>query len=645
MALNNMRFQIAAMMFLLIMIIFYSKGKKLPKLSTRWFSIMLGVTAINILFDMVTVYTIWNLDSVPIWFTRLSHQIVIASLNTIMFFYYLYINILVAEQNHLIKRKLIRRSPIYIVSLLFVIFGPIYYYNDGNIAYSYGPMVDMLYVSIAIYLCMIAGVGAYYRLIIRKEVLNSIIAGISLWTALGIVQYYHPGVLLSGLGTVLMIFLLYLSFENPKEQEEENTGLMNEFAFKSILNEWCRRGEVFCVANIILENYSVIYASMGKNEMAEEIKQIFKKPNLKEKGLYYHTEERTISLFLKGTKEEVIGEVGKLYEHLEQNNFELNLNLRFKIQIFECPTQVKTVEEVLQTIAFTNTEVLSFDKCENFRIMSDDHLNKIRRVFKVESLLKKAIDNDGIEVFYQPIFDTKSKCFLSAEALVRLKDNTTIGFVSPEEFISIAESNGLIIKLGDMIFEKICRFVKRTDLKSYGIEYVEVNLSGIQCIDKDLPKRLKFTMDRYEIPPNYFNFEITETVSVNGVKILEENMNILRLIGCSFSMDDFGTGYSNLSQIAEMAFELIKLDKSLVWGYFCDKDIKSKILFEQIVLMLEQLKIKIVAEGVETREQAESLSEMGIDYLQGYYYSRPVNEADFLTLLENRKCILEVSEK
>ena len=86
MALNNMRFQIAAMMFLLIMIIFYSKGKKLPKLSTRWFSIMLGVTAINILFDMVTVYTIWNLDSVPIWFTRLSHQIVIASLNTIMFF-------------------------------------------------------------------------------------------------------------------------------------------------------------------------------------------------------------------------------------------------------------------------------------------------------------------------------------------------------------------------------------------------------------------------------------------------------------------------------------------------------------------------------------------------------------------------------
>lgn len=266
--------------------------------------------------------------------------------------------------------------------------------------------------------------------------------------------------------------------------------------------------------------------------------------------------------------------------------------------------------------------------------MADDYLRRIQRMFKVESLLKHAIDTHEIDVFYQPIYDTKKKKYLSAEALVRLRDKETIGFISPEEFIPVAEGNGLIIKLGDMIFDKICQFISESNLKSYGIEYIEINLSGVQCMDLELPDRLKQTMDHYQISPEYFNFEITETVSMNGLKMLEQNMHILRNMGSSFSMDDFGTGYSNLVQIAEMVFELIKLDKALVWSYFNGKEKKSTILFEHIVWMLKELNIQIVAEGVETKEQAEQLSNMGIDYLQGYYYSKPAQESAFLGVLK-----------
>jgi EAL domain-containing protein (putative c-di-GMP-specific phosphodiesterase class I) len=270
-------------------------------------------------------------------------------------------------------------------------------------------------------------------------------------------------------------------------------------------------------------------------------------------------------------------------------------------------------------------------------VLDEDIINRKHRYTTIENMLRDAIADDGFEMVYQPIYHAKNKQFLSSEALVRLKDTTTVGFVSPEEFIPIAESKGLIMELGEIVFAKVCAFAREQKLQQIGIEYIEVNLSGIQCVHPDLPSQLQEIMKKYAITPGFINLEITETAFVESGEMLQENMLQLRRMGCSFSMDDFGTGYSNLSRMAEVVYDLVKLDKSLIWPCFnedeSDENNKANAILENVIKLLLQLNVKIVAEGVETKEMATYLNDHGVTHLQGYYYSKPISEAAYYNFI------------
>lgn len=223
------------------------------------------------------------------------------------------------------------------------------------------------------------------------------------------------------------------------------------------------------------------------------------------------------------------------------------------------------------------------------------------------------------------------------EALVRLKDTETVGFVSPEIFIPIAEKKGMIMDIGKIVFEKVCHFFREHNLGKMGIDYIEVNLSSIQCVHPELPSQLKNIMEQYEINPRYMNLEITETASVESGEMLQKNMFYLREMGCSFSMDDFGTGYSNLSQMAEVIYDLVKIDKSLIWPCFDNKNSKSSAILKNVIHMLLELNVNIVAEGVETREMADYLIAQGVTYLQGFYFSKPLPENELVLFLKENQ--------
>ncbi|KNZ40846.1 EAL domain-containing protein [Acetobacterium bakii] len=274
-------------------------------------------------------------------------------------------------------------------------------------------------------------------------------------------------------------------------------------------------------------------------------------------------------------------------------------------------------------------------------VLNEDIINRKLRYSTIENMLRNAIEQDGFEMVYQPIFHAKNKLFLSSEALVRLTDTATVGFVSPEEFIPIAEKKGLIMELGEIVFEKVCAFTREKKLQDMGIEYIEVNLSGIQCVHPDLPSQLQNIMKKYQINPGFINLEITETAFMESGEMLQVNMLQLRQMGCSFSMDDFGTGYSNLSRMAEVVYDLVKLDKSLIWPCFNEKtseeNNKANAILENIIKLLLQLNITIVAEGVETKEMATYLDDRGVTHLQGYYYSKPISEDTYLNFLMDAK--------
>ena len=206
-----------------------------------------------------------------------------------------------------------------------------------------------------------------------------------------------------------------------------------------------------------------------------------------------------------------------------------------------------------------------------------------------------------------------------------------MGFISPDEFIPIAEKTGLIFEIGEFVFHQVCGMMSKQKIWERGIEYIEINLSPVQCIEEDLHAKLFSIMDSYEIPYDRVNLEITETATISSEEVLRRNIEPLLANGVTFSLDDYGTGYSNLSNVISYPFHIIKIDKSMVWSTMDDE--RAMRALRHTVAMIKDLDINIVAEGVETIEQAKLLGNLGCGFLQGYYFSKPVSEKDFIKMI------------
>jgi EAL domain-containing protein (putative c-di-GMP-specific phosphodiesterase class I) len=204
--------------------------------------------------------------------------------------------------------------------------------------------------------------------------------------------------------------------------------------------------------------------------------------------------------------------------------------------------------------------------------------------------------------------------------------------ISPLEFIPIAEGSGKIIPLGEQVFDKVLSLFDQHHIQDYGIDYIEVNLSPLQVRDPTIVERFHSIMEKHDVSPSHINFEITESSFIDNPTLVLSIMNQFIQEGFAFSLDDFGTGYSNFHYLYDMKFKIIKLDKSIL-DKASDSAIASKTLFYMIE-MLKDISFQVLQEGVERQEQEEKLFEYGIDYIQGFYHSKPLPEEEFLSYMK-----------
>jgi len=167
------------------------------------------------------------------------------------------------------------------------------------------------------------------------------------------------------------------------------------------------------------------------------------------------------------------------------------------------------------------------------------------------------------------------------------------------------------------------------------MKYIEINLSVIQCAYSKLAENFIRIMQDYGVEPDCINLEITESASLSAKNILLENMRSLMDYGVKFSLDDFGTGQSNLNYIVDMPVNIVKFDREMSQAFFRDE--KAKYVMNAAMQMIHGMKLKIVSEGIETKEQYLAMQELSIDYIQGYYFSKPLPEAAFLAFLQSRQ--------
>lgn len=282
--------------------------------------------------------------------------------------------------------------------------------------------------------------------------------------------------------------------------------------------------------------------------------------------------------------------------------------------------------EYLEALSAKNglTEVIQDD----YQTMNGFLYNK-----RVEQYLHKAITEDLFEIYYQPVYSTRKKCFITLEALSRLQ-HSELGWIAPDVFIQIAEKNHMIEQITDLQFSRVCRFLGENRYLMRHLLNVKVNLSSLDLMRNDCSRHFIRIMDAYKIPHNWIQFEITETVATECNAGLRRVAEEFTDAGIGLCLDDFGSGYANLNTVMRLPFSVIKVDRSLLFD-IC-RDEKRAIFYESVVETFHKMNYHIVSEGVETQEEMEQISSWGVEMIQDYYFSKPLPEKELLELLKKQ---------
>lgn len=267
----------------------------------------------------------------------------------------------------------------------------------------------------------------------------------------------------------------------------------------------------------------------------------------------------------------------------------------------------------------------------------DDVLrNKLIREKKITDAMETALRQNQFTVYLQPKYSLSDKAMVGAEALVRWI-HPEWGVIPPNEFIPLFEKNGFIFLMDAYIWEKVCAILRDWKLKGYAQVPISVNVSRLDIYRHNLEEFLLNLVKKYEIDPSYLHLELTESAYAENQDQIISTVKNLREMGFVIEMDDFGSGYSSLSMLSRLRLDILKLDMKFVRNETAKPQEHS--MLSDVVNMAHRMHLSVVAEGVETREQAKRLQSVGCDYVQGYFFSKPLPQAEFEELLTSRECV------
>ena len=244
-----------------------------------------------------------------------------------------------------------------------------------------------------------------------------------------------------------------------------------------------------------------------------------------------------------------------------------------------------------------------------------------RKRLSIEVNLRKALDQDALSLAYQPKVDVRTNRVVGVEALLRWHDHE-LGDVSPSEFIPIAEDTGLILDLGGWVLREACSRAAAWRAAGLSELSVAVNLSAVQFRDEQLIRRVEQALAESGLDPQYLELELTEGALIRDVHESTNLLKTLKSIGVNISVDDFGTGYSSLSYLKHFPIDTLKIDRSFVQGIPADSD--NAAIAKAIIALGHSLRLIVVAEGIENKDQLEFLMSAGCDEIQGFYFSYPL---------------------
>lgn len=450
-----------------------------------------------------------------------------------------------------------------------------------------------------------------------------------------VVHLLVPEVRVECFAVAISQFIVSVGIQRPEDFIDSFTGLMKHSAYANDMTRAFNNKKHVHIVMLNISNYESISDMIGYTAAMELIRRVAERieaivKSMKCNALVYYLDRgryRVVFPENDRDKAELAAEyiINDLKMRSRLNGFDINLSPI--VVLARCPEEIESFKSLMafglsfhEKIPYSGRYVPASEVYSSQEFEIQNNINNI---------IDHALAERKFEVYYQPIYAIESGKYISAEALLRLKDDVH-GFISPEILIPAAEHSGAIHEIGRYVFEEVCRFISSDEYKRLGLKYVEVNLSVAQCMNGDLADDLLSVMRKYNVSPDSINLEITETAASFSQRVMMENLNKLSDAGLEFSLDDYGTGYSNIKRVVSLPLKIVKIDKSFVDD---QNNPRIRIFLQNTIKMLKDMNMEIVVEGVENIESLEAFSNLKCDFIQGYYFSRPLSKDEFVKFI------------
>ncbi len=639
---NLVHFDIAAVIMLLVMLFTNLFSKRARNTAGYMYLILVAITMIAALFNVFTV-ALENAGTDNVVLYNFVRSIYLLFHNTATPVYVMYIISLTRTWHKFKKRPyvgFILLIPYFVVVGL-VISNPftniIFNYENGELTKTV--VANSLYFFATFYVLL----GFVYLIIFRRTLkpvaITVLCSSIPLAALAVIVKHFFPRSLVEIFCNAVVLMIISMTIQNPEKNVDSVTNLRKYRAYATDIKTDFVNNNHHKLIIVNIANYDSIRTLLGYDSTNHLLKTVANKLAVcnrrnKARAELYYLDRGKFRIIINGHNkaktERLASDVNETLKQLiEINRIEVTLDA------FVCIANLpEDIADYKSLMAFGNDFHERVEKTGEVYLASE--LFKQRNFHlmnEMENIIENAFKNNSFTVYYQPIYSVEKKRFVSAEALLRLIDEE-YGFVPPNLFIPVAEKTGAIHKIGEIVLENVCRFIASDEFERLGLDYIEINLSVVQCMQRGLADNILATIEKYGISPDRINLEITETAANYSQNILIENMTKLISAGISFSLDDFGTGYSNMARLASLPLKIVKLDKT-----FVDNSNKPKlhIFLKGTIRMLKDMDMEIVVEGIETEQMVETFSNLNCDFIQGYYYSKPIPQNDFVKFIEEAK--------
>lgn len=613
----------ALIIYICTIYLFYVK-KHIKDKQNKRFAIFLWTAFATCVFDIISEEAIRYSDKFPIWSFYLIMYIYFILQNSLPLLAVLYeLELFDRIKNLKIKGKIILYTPALIAAALIIsnYWTNLVFYLDDSKRYNHGIGFYFLFIQAGYYLTLIAVYGFRYKKYIAKKIRYLCIVLSIIIMPIIILDLYLDSIRIQNLCVAVTLLLLFVVIQNKEDELQDSYGLHTNHALIKRTKLNIINGYRFKIILIKLKDKAIIKSILGTNywyNICNQVALYFK--SLTRIQTPYNLRDGLFAIMLRhdvATEEEerIINKIDLKFVSSKWNVLNTEFSLSIQMLELSYPNEIEEVQDLQYYINYYRANIISSNKV--ILNAADLNINLKQQLTKQKKILWDIIYSGEYDLRFMPVYSVSDNRIISREPLLKLPTDPPV-YVSPSELDNETEDYRQLNKIHTEIFEDICAYIKNNPTNADNGEYMNVKVPLTQIMQRDFIEQYLSIITEYMIDYNRIGFELSEALVSYTQPILTQNIRRLYDKGVTFILDEFGTGYSSLEHLKDIPFKYVKLDKSIVKA--CLDSGKGLMVLNSIIIMMNQLKIEIIADGVDSKELANILINLGIKNLQGPYY-------------------------